>query len=278
MITRVNCKINLGLDILRRRPDGYHDIATVMVPAPWYDILEVVRAANPDGVDTLTVTGNAVDCPPEKNLVMKAVRAMRARYDFDAVDIYLHKIIPDGAGLGGGSADAAFCCRLINDIFNLGASRRALAEIVATVGSDCPFFIYNEPMLCTGTGTTMEHVNIGNTARYIVIAKPQGVSVSTAEAYAGVTPEIPAESIETIVSKSSCEWPGHLNNAFEPSVFAAAPAVSQLKDAMYTLGAVYASMSGSGAAVYGLFDAIPRHDELQKALGTPIFIASEFAI
>lgn len=278
MIARVNCKINLGLDILRRRPDGYHDIATVMVPAPWYDILEVVPAAAPQGGDTLTVTGNTVNCPPEKNLVMKAVRAMRAHYDFGAVDIYLHKIIPDGAGLGGGSADAAFCCRLINDIFSLGASRRALAEIVATVGSDCPFFIYNEPMLCTGTGTTMTHVNVGKTSRYIVIAKPDGVAVSTAAAYAGVTPEIPAESPETIVSRPAGEWRGHLNNAFEPSVFAAAPAISQLKDAMYTLGAIYASMSGSGAAVFGLFDAMPHPDELKKALGTPTYMSGEFAI
>ena len=152
MIAFPNAKINIGLFITARRPDGYHDIATVMMPADWCDILEIVPAK--DDVTTLTVTGRSVDCPPEKNLVMRAYRAMEERYNLPPVDIFLRKIIPDGAGLGGGSADAAFTITTLDRLFGLGLSADVMAGIAATIGSDCPFFIYNRPMLATGTGTT----------------------------------------------------------------------------------------------------------------------------
>lgn len=158
MIVFPNAKINIGLNILRRRPDGYHDLETVMYPIPWRDVLEIVPGRS--GCDTLTCTGRPVNCPPEKNLVMKAVKALRGVAEFPPVDIFLEKIIPDGAGLGGGSADAAFAITAIDSLFSLGLPRRLMAEVAAGIGADCPFFIYNEPALCTGTGTTMTHIPV----------------------------------------------------------------------------------------------------------------------
>ena len=185
MITFPNAKINLGLDILRRREDGYHDIETVMVPVPWHDVLEIVPAKGEE--TTLTVTGRHVDCPPEKNLVMKAYRALEREVSLPPVDIYLRKIIPDGAGLGGGSADASFTLRALNELFALGYNDEQLARVASTLGADCPFFIYNRPMLCTGTGTDMEPIDVDLQGLDILIAKPD-VSVPTAAAYSHTTP------------------------------------------------------------------------------------------
>lgn len=250
MILFPNAKINLGLDILRRRPDGYHDIETVMVPVPWRDVLEIVPGRGEDA--TLTVTGRHVECPPEKNLVMKAYRALAREVALPPVDIYLRKIIPDGAGLGGGSADAAFTLRGLNELFALGYSDADLARIASGIGADCPFFIYNRPMLCTGTGTDMEPIEVDLTGMQILIAKPQ-VSVPTAAAYARTTPAIPDEKISTIIADNPSTWPGRLKNDFEASVFPAYPAIAELKERIVELAPVYAAMSGSGASVFGLF-------------------------
>ncbi len=252
MILFPNCKINTGLRILRRRPDGYHDIETVMVPVDWTDVLEIVPSESSE--TTLTVTGNAVDCPPEKNLVMKAFRALEKHVGtLPPVNIYLRKIIPDGAGLGGGSADAAFTIRGLNEMFNLGLTDDEMAAVVATVGSDCPFFIYNRPMLATGTGTDLEPIELDLSAYSIVIAKPcEGVS--TAQAYAGVTPTDKSARITDVISHSVLDWKDRLMNDFEPSVFAKCTLVAGLKNRLYEYGAVYASMSGSGSSVYALFD------------------------
>ena len=160
MILFPNAKINLGLNILRRRPDGYHDLEMLMLPVGWADILEIVPAA-PGEATTLTCSGRPVDCPPEKNLVMKAWRALKAECpSMPEAAIYLRKIVPDGAGLGGGSSDAAFTLVGLNEVFGLGISRERLAAIAAGIGADCPFFIHNRPMLATGTGTVLEAVDI----------------------------------------------------------------------------------------------------------------------
>lgn len=250
MILFPNAKINLGLDILRRRPDGYHDIETVMVPVPWRDVLEIVPARGEES--TLTVTGRHVDCPPEKNLVMKAYRALASEVPLPPVDIYLRKIVPDGAGLGGGSADAAFTLRGLNELFALGYTDTELARIASGIGADCPFFIYNRPMLCKGTGTEMEPFDLDLTGMKILIAKPQ-VSVPTAAAYARTTPSIPDESISSILTSAAQEWQGRLKNDFEASVFPVYPAIAELKHRIMALSPVYAAMSGSGASVFGLF-------------------------
>ncbi len=252
MIVFPNAKINIGLNILRRRPDGYHDLETVMYPIPWRDVLEIVPGRS--GCDTLTCTGRPVDCPPEKNLVMKAVKALRGVAEFPPVDIFLEKIIPDGAGLGGGSADAAFAITAIDSLFSLGLPRRLMAEVAAGIGADCPFFIYNEPALCTGTGTTMTHIPVKFPAgAWIAVVKPD-VSVSTKEAYAGVTPRGDSPAIAPVLEECPPEeWQGRVRNGFEDSIFPAHPEIASIKEELLRQGAVYAAMSGSGAAVYGVF-------------------------
>lgn len=255
MILFPNAKINLGLDILRRRHDGYHDIATVIVAVDWCDILEIVPAAG--DAPTLTVSGRAVDCPPEKNLVMKAYRALGEHIgrQLPPVDIYLHKIIPDGAGLGGGSADAAFALNGFNEVLSLGLDKRELAAVAARVGADCPFFVYNTPALCTGTGTSLTHIGLPMLkSMHIAIAKPKVAAVSTAQAYAGVKPSPDAEPIPDILEAPVATWQGRLKNDFETSIFPLLPAVEAVKADMIAGGAVYAAMSGSGASVLGLFD------------------------
>ena len=265
MVVFPNAKINLGLHILRRRTDGYHDIETIMFPVPWCDILEIVPAASThpagssvtaDG-DTLTVTGRVVDCPADKNLVVRAVRATRAVCAFGLVDIFLHKVIPDGAGLGGGSSDAAFAVMALNSLFGLGLTDLRMADIAASVGSDCPFFIFNRPMLATGRGVDLNPVNVNLSRKWIVIVKPQDVYVSTAQAYAGVIPDPDVTPLTAILRKRLNNWNGVLVNHFEPSVFALAPAIAETKQRLYDMGAVYAAMSGSGAAVFAIFDHKP---------------------
>lgn len=253
MILFPNAKVNLGLNIIRCRADGYHDLETVMLPVPWCDVLEIVPGHSPG--DTLTVSGRGVDCPPEKNLVMKAVNALREIADFGPVDIYLEKIIPDGAGLGGGSADAAFTLAGINELFALGLPKRILAETASRIGADCPFFIYNGPALCTGTGTDISSVKLDlPRPLWIAIVKPDA-SVSTAEAYRGVTPALPSAPLLRLLEENPVDkWQGLIKNDFEASIFPGHPCIAQVKETLLRQGAVYASMSGSGSAVFGIFD------------------------
>lgn len=279
MIAFPNAKINIGLDILRRRPDGYHELATVMMPVGWTDILEIVPGSDTAG-DTLTVTGRHVDCPPEKNLVMRAVKALRAVVEFPPVEVYLHKIIPDGAGLGGGSADAAFTLTLLRTLFDLEISDSRLAEVAAGLGADCPFFIYNRTMLCTGTGTDLAPMELRlPRGSRIAIVKPP-VSVPTARAYANVQPAVPAESLaDLLATLSADQWQGRVTNDFEVSVFAAHPELGDIKNALLEMGAVYAAMSGSGSAIFGIFpadfdDATPLSDIVSDRFpGCDIFVS-----
>lgn len=263
MIAFPNAKINLGLDITDRRPDGYHNLVTVFYPVAWRDILEIVPSAS--GADTLNVSGRGYDCPPEKNLVMKAVRTLRSICDIPPVDIYLRKVIPDGAGLGGGSSDAAFTLRMLRDMYNSGLSDDTLAEVASGIGADCPFFIYNRPMGATGIGNRLEPIEIPALRdKWIAVVKPP-VSVSTKEAYAAVRPAAPTIDLREIVS---CEplsrWQGVVKNDFEPSVFPAFPIIAEVKQRLYDLGAVYASMSGSGASVFAIFDNDSLSDTLRS--------------
>lgn len=256
MLKFSNCKINIGLDIVAKRPDGYHDLVTAMVPVPWHDIIEII----PADATSLVCLGNHVDCQPEKNLVMKAYRAMAARFDIRPYKIILQKIVPDGAGLGGGSADATATLQLINEYEGLGLSNEEIAAIASNIGADCPFFAYNQPMLATGTGTTLRPINISLSGLYMLIAKPEGVSISTKQAYAGVTPRQPKKPLEQLLSLPIEQWQGLVKNDFEPSIFALAPQVEKLKELMLIEGAVYASMSGSGSSVYGIFREEPDID------------------
>lgn len=250
MILFPNCKINIGLNITGRRPDGYHDIETVMVPVAWRDILEIVPGSSTG--DRLICSGRPVNCPPGKNLVMKAVNHMREIADFPAVDIYLRKIIPDGAGLGGGSADAAFTLVGINKLFSLGLDNDTLRDTAAKIGADCPVFIENKPVYATGTGTTFHHLSLDFSTYGILIVKPP-VSIPTAQAYSRVTPSPSSTYLPEDIKLPPEKWRGLIKNDFEDSVFCMHPVIGAIKRLLYDCGAEYASMSGSGSAVYGLF-------------------------
>lgn len=252
MILFPNAKINLGLYITRRRDDGYHDLSTCFYPVKWRDILEIVPAHG--DTTTLTVTGRKVECEPEKNLVMKAYRALDSVVPLPPVDIYLHKVIPDGAGLGGGSADAAFTLLGLNELLQLELPKKRLASIASTVGADCPFFIYNTPMLATGIGDIFTPADIDLSDYCIAIVKPHA-SVSTREAYSGVTPRLPSLPLDMALAMPVESWRDNVANDFEESIFPSHPEISEVKSMLYDLGAVYASMSGSGASVFGLFPA-----------------------
>lgn len=261
MLTFPNAKINLGLNILSRRPDGYHNLETVMVGIPSYDILEIVEST--DGTDHLYCSGNPVDCPMEKNLVIKALTRLRETREIPPVTIYLDKQTPDGAGLGGGSADAAFTIRALDSLFGLAMDKAELAAMAATIGADCPFFIYDKPMLCTGTGTELTPIDLSlPEGLWITVFKPT-VSVPTKEAYAGVTPSQPALPLTEILSLPIDRWQGKLVNDFESSVFSRYPVIAEVKQRMLDAGALYASMSGSGSAVFGLFNGKPLLSEVK---------------
>lgn len=261
MIVFPNAKINLGLAITGRRPDGYHDIETVMYPVGWSDILEIVPSKS--GITELFTSGRSVECPPESNLVMKAYRALDAITPLPPVSIYLHKVIPDGAGLGGGSADAAFTLKALNAMMALGLDDERLEEIAATIGADCPFFIRNRPVTATGTGTTFSPADITLAGYSIVIVKPTG-SVSTREAYAGVKSYTSPGRVAEAIVRPLPSWDGCLINDFEASVAAQLPEITAIKQRLTDMGAAYTSMSGSGSAVYGLFEGDILSDNISE--------------
>ena len=252
MITFPNAKINLGLNIVERRPDGYHNIETVFYPIPLTDVLEIVPAR--DGETTLRCYGNPVDCPVEKNLVMKACRLMQERYDIQPVEIHLYKHIPDGAGLGGGSSDAAHTLVMLNKMFELGISDADLAAMAATLGADCAFFVYNRPMMATGIGDVLSPLEVDLKGRTLLLVKPP-VGVDTRTAYSRVAPAKPVVHLVQTIAQPVESWDGLLVNDFEPSVFAALPQLWLIKAQLMDAGAQYAAMSGSGSTVFGIFNS-----------------------
>lgn len=246
MLFYPNAKINLGLNVIRRRDDGYHDIETLFYPVPELcDVLEILHA----GTFSMNVYNAHVE---GVNLCEKAWRLMAERYSIPPVRINLFKNIPMGAGLGGGSADAAFTLSGLNEFFRLGIPDRELAALAAQLGSDCPFFIYNVPMTASGRGEILSPSSFALEGRTLRIC-PQDVFVSTKEAYAGITPKIPQMRIEEIVSLPVSEWKGLLVNDFEETVFARHPQLAAAKEALYADGALYAAMSGSGSALFAIY-------------------------
>lgn len=253
MLTFPNAKINLGLNIVSVRPDGYHDLQTVMVPVGWHDILEIVPSANVES--TLTITGNPCNCPQEKNLVMKAYRLIASHYNVPQVDIYLHKNIPDGAGLGGGSSDAAFALKMLNSLFELGLSDDCLCQLAGRLGADCPFFIRNSLSYATGIGTDLEYFNCDNVKGTLVLVKPEA-SVTTAEAYSRVKIDATATPpLDILMGSQIDDWAKNgLKNDFETSVFEFLPELKAIKTKLTEYGASYAAMSGSGSTVFGIYN------------------------
>jgi len=242
-----NAKINLGLNIIEKRADGYHNVESVFYPVPWADVLEVLPA------EDFSFTTSGLDIPGEtaRNLVMKAWQLLAP--PGKQVKIHLHKILPMGAGIGGGSSNGAFTLKLINQVLQLGLSTEELCSYAARLGSDCPFFIENRPAFCYGRGTEMEPSPLSLEGKYLVMVNP-GIHISTAEAYAGITPRKPEISVKEIVKKPVAGWKGLLVNDFEAPLIRKHPLIGEIRDTLYTLGALYASMTGSGSTVYGIWD------------------------
>ncbi len=254
MITFPNSKINLGLWVTQRRADGYHNIQTVMFPVPWCDILEIVPATAKG--TSLVVTGKQLDAPPENNLCFRAWQLMAENYGIPAVKMHLHKVVPSGAGLGGGSSDASFALKMFNSIFRLGLDNESLRLLAVQLGMDCPFFVENVPSLSSGRGDFLKPVPINLDGFHLLLVKPQ-IHVSTAAAFAGTRPLYRENSIAEIVSLPIAEWKKELHNDFEDTVFDLYPEIQEIKYRMYRQGAVYSAMSGSGSAVFGLFRGKP---------------------
>ena len=257
MITFPNAKINLGLNIVERRQDGYHNIETVFLPIPLADVLEIVPT---EGETSLTCYGNRVDCPVEKNLVMKAYRLLQQHYQLPPVAMHLYKHIPDGAGLGGGSSDAAHTLLMLNRMFDLGIGDGDLAAMAATLGADCAFFVYNRPMMATGIGDQLAPVDVDLKGNTLLLVKP-AAGVDTRTAYSRVVPAPSAIALTHVVSQPVETWDGVLVNDFEPSVFSALPQLWLIKAQLLDAGAQYAAMSGSGSTIFGIFNS----DKLAEA-------------
>lgn len=251
MIVFPNCKINLGLRILRKRNDGFHDIETIFYPLPFYDVLEIIRAD--DKQTSLSHSGLKIDMDAENNLCAKAYRSLKNDYpDIPPVHIHLHKTIPAGAGLGGGSADGAFTLQLLNKKFQLNLSAEQLISYALQLGSDCPFFILNKPCLATGRGEILEPLSVDLSAFYFIIVNP-GIHINTGQAFAGITPSVPQKAVDKIILQPIETWKDELINDFEKNVFEIHPEIKNIKESLYQQGAVYASMSGTGSTVFGIF-------------------------
>lgn len=252
MLTFPNAKINLGLNIVEKRTDGYHNIETVFYPIGLCDVLEV-KPSETCSDYSFSSSGLAIDGDAEDNLIVKAYRLLRSGYQFPAIDISLVKQIPFGAGLGGGSADAAFALKAINELFELKITPSRLEKIAAKLGADCPVFIRNKPVFGSGIGNVFAPVDVSLKGYYLLLVKPE-IHVSTPEAYSMVTPEKPQISLSELIKQPISEWKNTIKNDFEISVFKRYPYIEKIKNEMYRLGALYASMSGSGSAVYAIFE------------------------
>ncbi len=252
MIVFPNCKINLGLKITRKRADGYHDLETVFFPLPLTDVLEVIEDQKGNDI-TFTQSGLDINGPADANLCIKAYRLLKKHFpDLPPTLMHLHKAIPMGAGLGGGSSDGAYALRLLNDKYNLGADIEQLLELALQLGSDCPFFILNKPCIATGRGEIMEPIPLDLSAYRFALVHP-GIHISTAEAFSGITPAPNKMPLKEIIQLPIEDWKHHLVNDFEQSVFIKHPELEEIKQSLYNAGAIYASMSGSGSSFYGVF-------------------------
>lgn len=277
MITNPNVKINLGLNVLRKREDGFHDLETLFVPYFGIsDTLEIVvgddysrtsaalfgkyvpemiaQGISEDGKLMITIAReDGVDWDPLKDLTAKAYHILAEDFELPPVKIFLQKTSPVGAGLGGGSADAAFALKMLNELCGLGLDEPKLAEYASRLGSDCAFFIYNRPMIGEGRGEILSEYSLDLGDLNLQVLTPEGVSVSTKDAYSGIRPHLPEVPLREALSRPVEQWDGVLVNDFEETVFAKYPELAAIKRSLYDSGAVYASMSGSGSALFALY-------------------------
>lgn len=269
MITFPNAKINLGLQILRKRPDNYHDLETVFYPIPVYDALEIVESAETE----IFVSG--MDIPSEtENLCIRVYNQIKKDFNIPPVQIYLHKNIPIGAGLGGGSSDAAFLIKLINDFFKLKLSGNQMTEYARKVGADCAFFIENKPVFATGRGDEFTELQMDLSEYYLVLVKPD-IHISTAEAFHGLnfskspTGQVNGNNLADCILHPINTWKETISNDFEPFIFSKYPQIRKIKESLYQHNAIYASMSGTGSCVFGIFEKatrIPQIEGLNRVL------------
>ena len=249
MVSFPNCKINLGLNIVNKRDDGYHDIETVFFPIQLKDSLEVIENEKLE----FSTSGFSIEGEPEKNLCIRAFNLLKKDFpQLPSVQMHLHKAIPMGAGLGGGSADGAFTLKLLNNKFDLSLSEKQLINYSLQLGSDCPFFILNKPCFATGRGEILEQTELNLSEYKFLIVRPP-IHISTAWAFSTIEPLKPVKLIKQIIQQPIATWRTELINDFEKPVFEKHPEIKNIKDKLYDAGATYASMSGSGSAVYGIF-------------------------
>lgn len=271
MISFVNAKINIGLNVVAKRDDGYHDLETVFYPVglecglphqpdPFDDVMEVTYDGGAVSGCRFQFVGRKIDCPPKKNLVVRAASEFLGKYNasfgnlgkFGMFEITLDKHLPDGAGLGGGSADGAFTLSMLNEVTGNCFTREELMKMALKLGADCPFFLENKPCFATGIGEKLTPIELNLKDYTILIVKPE-IHVSTADAFAGITPKKPDFDLRFLPYLPVEEWKGKVRNDFETTVFAKYPQLGEIKKELYDSGAVYASMSGSGSAIYGIY-------------------------
>ncbi|MFL5808553.1 MAG: 4-(cytidine 5'-diphospho)-2-C-methyl-D-erythritol kinase [Flavisolibacter sp.] len=271
MVVFPNSKINLGLQILRKRNDGFHDLDTVFYPVPLQDALEIIQLPNRLQKSVFSTSGKEIEGDKNENICLKAYDLLKKNFsELPGVRMHLHKTIPSGAGLGGGSADGAFTLLLLNKKFKLGLSEQMLLEYALQLGSDCPFFIKNKPCFARGRGEDMEEINLDLSTYTIVLVNP-GIHVSTKLAFSMVQSSDRRNPVREIINQPVLSWKDVLKNDFEESVFSAYPEIGKIKEVMYESGAVYASMTGSGSTVYGLFE---KNTELSFNFPSHYFVKS----
>jgi 4-diphosphocytidyl-2-C-methyl-D-erythritol kinase len=248
-----NCKINLGLHILNKRSDGFHDLETIFYPLPFKEALEIIPEADDTKEVSFTATGLSINLAPPDNICVKAYQLLKKDFpNLPPVKIHLHKTIPAGAGLGGGSADGAFTLLLLNKKFDLQLPEKALEAYALALGSDCAFFIKNQPCIAFGRGEVLESIDIDISNYKIIIVNP-AIHINTAWAFKQIIPLSKKNSLKEIIKEPIAKWKEKLSNDFEIPIFKNHPQIEKIKTSLYDQGAIYASMTGSGSTVYGFF-------------------------
>lgn len=250
MLTFPNAKINIGLNIIEKRTDGFHNIESVFYPVEWCDVLEIIPS--PENEVKFQSTGLAIPGNESSNLCLKAWYLLQSHISQPPL-IHLHKVIPMGAGLGGGSADGAFTLTMLNEVYKLKLSNEELKDFARKLGSDCAFFIENRPVFCFDKGDQFEDFELDLKGKFVVLINPD-IHISTAEAYSGVTPKHPKISLKTALQQPISTWKEIIKNDFEEKLLLKYPTIAALKASLYQSGAIYASMTGSGSTVYGIFE------------------------
>ncbi len=263
MISFPNAKINIGLNVLEKRTDGYHNIESIFYPVKWCDAIEAIQEEG-NGIINISTFGIPIQGSPESNLCVKAYNLLGIKHKLPSLHLWLLKCIPMGAGLGGGSADAAFFLNLLNNLFLLNISKKELKAYASQIGSDCTFFIENKPALVTETGNISNPIKLDLNSYYIAIVYPQ-IHIDTKNAYSIIESHKRQSSLSDLIQAPIDNWKETITNDFEEPIFKANPSLAELKNLLYQQGALYASMTGSGSAIYGIFDKKPELTDLPSS-------------